>query len=67
MTNRVSCNGVTISDVKSIDGLAVNTLPHRAYANWQERPSPLLPCAIPWRGWHDRLLLSGVLPLAENG
>ena len=32
MTNRVSCNGVTISAVKSMDGLAVNTLPHRVHS-----------------------------------
>jgi hypothetical protein len=34
MTNRVSCNGVTISAVKSIDGIAVNILPHRLYPRW---------------------------------
>jgi hypothetical protein len=34
MTNRVSCNGVIISAVKSIDGLTVNTLPHRLYPDW---------------------------------
>lgn len=33
MTNRVSCNGVTISAVKSMDGLTVNPLSHRLYAN----------------------------------
>ena len=65
MTNRVSCAGATISAVKSIDSHAVNILLHRLYANWQE-PTPLLR-ALPQRGWHDRLLLSGVLPLAENG
>jgi hypothetical protein len=32
MTNRVSGNGVTISVVKSVDGLAVNPLPHRLQA-----------------------------------
>ena len=36
MTNRVSGNGVTISAVKSMDGLTVNPLSHRLYRNIHE-------------------------------
>ncbi len=31
MTKRVLCNGVTVSDIKSMNGLAVNTLPNSLY------------------------------------
>jgi len=34
MTNRVLCNGVTVSDIKSMNGLAVNTLPDSLYPRW---------------------------------
>jgi hypothetical protein len=41
MTNRVSGNGVTISVVKSVDGLAVNPLPHRQQHLQSTRRNPL--------------------------
>ena len=34
MTNRVLCNGVTVSDIKSMHGLVVNTLPNSLNPMW---------------------------------
>ena len=50
MTNRISCYGVTISATKSIEGLAINTLPHRLCPKCHPRcwPATTLPPQLVW-------------------